>query len=64
MFALLYLHQSFPPHGLTITLSLLSLVFAIPALSFKVHDTNLIYPDCIGQQASGNYMLQATSTYS
>ena len=40
-----------------------SLMFATPALTFKVHDTNLIYPDIIGQQASGFEVRVSTNRY-
>ena len=40
-----------------------SLMFTTPALTFKIHDTNLIYPDIIGQQASGFEVRVSTNRY-
>ena len=55
MFSLLHLRQSFSQHGLTISVSLLLLSrLCLPHLPCPaLHDTNLIYPGIIGQQASG-----------
>ena len=40
-----------------------SLMFTTPALTFKVHDTNLIYPYIIGQQASDFEVRVSTNRY-
>ncbi len=65
MFSLLHRRHCCSPHSLTICLAsvIFSLMFVTPALALKVHDTNLIYPGIIGQQASGFEVRVSTNRY-
>ena len=51
------------PNHLSLASLIFSLMFATPALALKVHDTNLIYPGIIGQQASGFEVRGSTNRY-
>ena len=51
------------PNHHTLASLIFSLMFTTPALTFKVHDTNLIYPYIIGIQASGFEVRVSTNRY-